>query len=270
MTEQFIKYLSQNDQEKSLLQRFALLGKSEVKDAFFNDLIQLAEPEIWVTPESGYSYDILFSYFHNTFEKAAKDGLILFSQNEDFACFNTGLLTTNGEDVIALFNKFANKYCSYHLFGFRKESDRQIMENFCETPKVVQYFENPEKIYFNPNFEVIKNLDHILDDNFDRFPEVLRDKGKVHIKSLLIHALDLTIKRCQRNYRIAVPQYYLEKITYLLPVDLDGHKMALAVEEINKRYRANTIFTLDMAYKNARLLMKPEADWLDIRNKNEK
>ena len=38
--------------------------------------------------------------------------------------------------------------------------------------------------------------------------------------------------------------------------------MSVAVEKINERYRVNTIFTLEMAYKNAKLLMKPEADWL--------
>lgn len=79
-------------------------------------------------------------------------------------------------------------------------------------------------------------------------------------------ALDLTLKRCQRNYRIAVPQYYNDKITYLLPIQLDQTKMALAVEDVNSCwYRVNTIFTLEMAYKNARLLMKPEADWLEIK-----
>ena len=52
---------------------------------------------------------------------------------------------------------------------------------------------------------------------------------------------------------------------YLLPINLDGTNMALAVEKINQRYRANTIFTIEMAYKNARLLMKPEADWLELK-----
>lgn len=45
--------------------------------------------------------------------------------------------------------------------------------------------------------------------------------------------------------------------------------MSLAVEEVNNRYRANTIFTLEMAYKHARLLMKPEADWLTLGTKKE-
>ena len=52
-------------------------------------------------------------------------------------------------------------------------------------------------------------------------------------------------------------------------MNLDGYLMSVAVEEINGRYRVNTIFTLEMAYKNARLLMKPEADWLIMATKKE-
>lgn len=44
--------------------------------------------------------------------------------------------------------------------------------------------------------------------------------------------------------------------------------MAVAVEYINERYRVNTIFTLEMAYMNARLLMKPEVDWISSVTKN--
>ena len=153
--------------------------------------------------------------------------------------------------------------------GFRKNSDWEFMNNFSKTPDVVSYFSDPSKIYFNPKFELIKNLDHILDDNLDRFPEDLKNKGAKYINALLTHALDLTVKRCERNYRIAVPQYYKGKITYLLPVELDGHLMSLAVEDVNGRYRVNTIFTIEMAYKNARLLMKPEADWLTPATKKE-
>ncbi|HEL2324901.1 TPA: DUF3825 domain-containing protein, partial [Streptococcus suis] len=117
-------------------------------------------------------------------------------------------------------------------------------------------------IYFDPNRELIKNLDHILDDNMDRFDIELQNKGKFYIHALLNNALDLTITKCKRNYRIAVPQYYKGKVTYLLPVTIDNQLMSVAVESINGRYRVNTIFTLEMAYKNARLLMKPEVDWI--------
>lgn len=248
-----------------LIYRFCFMGKGESKIKYFQELSELAETEKWHSDQENKNYDILINYITYTFDKAAKDDLVLFSDDKKYAAFNTGLLTENGEDIICMFNEFASSDdFSYHMMGFRKESDICFCENFSETPKVVTYFSDPERIYFNPNLSLVKNLDHILDDNFDRFPSELKAKGKLYILALLESSLNLTIKRCKRNYRIAVPQYYNDEITYLLPINLDGHKMALAVKAVKGRYRVNTIFTLTMAYKNARLLMKPESDWLTI------
>ena len=96
----------------------------------------------------------------------------------------------------------------------------------------------------------------------DRLVIELQNKGKIYIHALLNNALDLTITQCKRNYRIAVPRYYKGKMTYLLLVTIDNQIMSVAVESINGSYRVNTIFTLEMAYKNARLLMKQEVDWI--------
>ena len=263
MNEKLKKMLT-SDETSTLLFRFAYIGKKEEQIKYLAELANLAEKEIWTSPD-GKDYDILLNYLQYTFDKAAKDDLVYFTPNDDYAAFNTGLLTENGEDIICMFNKFTgSQKFAMHLYGFKKESDYEFLNNFAETPPVVTYFDNPEKIYFDPNKKVVKNLDHILQDHTDRFSDELKNKGKLYISALLSSALDLTLKRCKRNYRIAVPQYYNDEITYLLPVNLDGHKMALAVGYVNNRYRVNTICTLSMAYKNARLLMKPEADWLAL------
>ena len=265
MTKDLNEYLNNDKDSKELIWKFAFLGKEESLNLKLNELADLAEPENWTTTNSPKPYDILNTYISYMFSKAFELGkeYLLVNNDETYSCFNTGLLTPNGEDIICMFNQFesSNEY-HWHLCGFKKESDWLFLENFNCTPKVPHFFENPADKYFNPNKEIIKNMDHILDDNFDRFEQVLQEKGKASLSSLLNTALELTIRKCKRNYRIAVPQYYKNKITYLLPVNLDGILMALAVENINDRYRVNTIFTLDMAYKSARVLMKPEVDWL--------
>lgn len=264
------KYLNKEKDTTELIWKYAFLGNNTVRETKLDELAELAENENWTSTSSKRKNDILYSYFTHTFERAANEDLVLINETETYSCFNTGLLTENGEDIICLFNKFENSPdYTWHLHGFRKESDWDIMTNFTETPKVVSYFSDPSSIYFDPSINIVKNLDHILDDNIERFPQDLQDKGSQFINIMLSHALDLTVKRCQRNYRIAVPQYYKSKITYLLPVNLDGTIMSVAVEEVNNRYRVNTIFTLEMAYKNARLLMKPEADWLMVATKKE-
>ena len=61
---------------------------------------------------------------------------------------------------------------------------------------------------------------------------------------------------------------YLGKIMFLLPVyihinDEKTITLAIAIEKNeNGTYRANTIFDLDTAYKKARLVTKPESNWL--------
>ena len=82
-------------------------------------------------------------------------------------------------------------------------------------------------------------------------------------------------KKVTANYKIAVPQYYNQKIQLLLPLCLvnpDRPDLALVVtknEEYNY-YQGHTCLTLDMAYNNARLIAKPESNWLLLDNQKKK
>lgn len=88
------------------------------------------------------------------------------------------------------------------------------------------------------------------------------------MKTLLVGVIEEAKLKIKRNLRLVVPQFYKNEIMYLVPVQipkLDGNyeTMALAVEKTaTNQYRANTIFTKEMAYEKARLLMKPESNWL--------
>lgn len=84
---------------------------------------------------------------------------------------------------------------------------------------------------------------------------------------MLSGTLKETQQRIKRNMRLAIPQFYKNKIMFLVPLNIPVGEntyetMALAVEKINNQYRANTIFTKEIAYEKARLLMKPESNWL--------
>lgn len=259
------EYLAEDKQSDEIIWRFAFLGKQDTLNAKLKELSEIAEDENWTSSNSNKENNILYSYIMHTFSRAFELGheYVVINEDETYASFNTGLLTENGEDIVCLFNRFdSSQEYFWHLYGFRKVSDWDFLNQFEVTPKVPHFFSNPADIYFDPNKELIKNMDHILEDNFDRFDVELQNKGKTYINALLNNALDLTITKCKRNYRIAVPQYYKGKVTYLLPVTIDSQLMSVAVESINGRYRVNTIFTLEMAYKNARLLMKPEVDWI--------
>jgi len=87
-------------------------------------------------------------------------------------------------------------------------------------------------------------------------------------KNRLKDAIDLSIKRIRWNFKTAIPQYYprVRKLNLLLPICLvsdDRVDMALAVEKTESgNYLAHTILPLNWAYKNARLICRPDSDWL--------
>lgn len=71
----------------------------------------------------------------------------------------------------------------------------------------------------------------------------------------------------RRNYKIAVPQYFITEgtIQLLIPLCLaaqDVADLAIVVEDYGNMYRASTCLTLDQAMNNARLLARPDRDCL--------
>src|SRR5690625_1314092 len=106
------KYLNKEKETQELIWKFAFLGKNRDREKKIEELAEMAEKENWTSSHSGWKNDILYSYFTHTFNKAARDTLILISDTEEYSCFNTGLLTDNGEDIICIFNRFekSNEY----------------------------------------------------------------------------------------------------------------------------------------------------------------
>ena len=88
------------------------------------------------------------------------------------------------------------------------------------------------------------------------------------IKFRFSEALDLSLRRIDWNYRTAIPMYYPRnnKISLLIPlclVDDDVIDLALVVEKTNSgNYLGHTILPLPWAYSNARLITRPDSDWL--------
>src|SRR5207245_2627370 len=85
-------------------------------------------------------------------------------------------------------------------------------------------------------------------------------------------AVDLSIKRVSWNFKTAIPTYYppVKRLQLLLPVCLltdERVDLALAVEKTpSKSYLGHTVLPLDWAYNNARLVCRPDSDWLSPQN----
>jgi hypothetical protein len=81
-------------------------------------------------------------------------------------------------------------------------------------------------------------------------------------------AVEDSLKKVHWNYKTAIPMYYPKdrKVNLLLPlclVDDEKANVALVVERTNSgKYQAHTILQLEWAYQNARLICRPDSDWL--------
>jgi hypothetical protein len=134
-------------------------------------------------------------------------------------------------------------------------------------PDVANFFDKPELLLFNPKCDLIPDIDHIIKDNLSRFPSHLQQADEAELRRQITGAIDDVKKRVRTNYKIAVPQYYDGKIQLLLPLWLTSGSpnpdLALVVHKLNdKIYTARTCLTLKMAYNNARLIVKPQSNWL--------
>ncbi|MDO5335598.1 MAG: DUF3825 domain-containing protein [Coriobacteriia bacterium] len=124
--------------------------------------------------------------------------------------------------------------------------------------------------------DALEKLDQAQDEDakkrvYDSLREIVEDDAR--IKRRLINRLDDAIKLAQKrvewNFRTAVPAFFPtgDSMSLLLPLDLteDGQPdVALVVELMESgAYIGQTILTMKMAYNNARLICRPDSDWLN-------
>lgn len=234
--------------------------------AKIEELKNLAMPEDWDYKKNPLGTNpILENYIKHTFKKLEQEGKVLVQG--DYAVFNTGLVTSFQEEIFALFQK--NKRTGsqpWFFLGWRKHSERDLMR-FSSLPDVANYFDNPADLLYDTDIELRLNINHIIDDNLSRFPASYQTMDKYQVGTILQGTIDDAKRRIRRNYKTAVPQFYNGKIQLLLPLCLTSKAdadLALVVEKENGVYRASTCLTLDMAINNARLIAKPDNEWLKV------
>lgn len=222
-------------------------------------LSKVAAPEIWSNdtyPNNG----MLANYMVHTFEKLKSEQNIITTK--DYGLFNTGLFTKYYDPIYA-YQSGTNPVeflTSYKLGGLGIE----------KYPERANYFEHPELLLFDWHYKINIYYEHILDDpdNRKRIPKEILERDD--IINTLNGSIDTMKKRVSANYKLAIPQYFGGQIQLLLPLCLrsdDIPDLALVVTKAGRTYQGHTCITLDMAYNNARLIAKPESNWLSAKNK---
>lgn len=129
-------------------------------------------------------------------------------------------------------------------------------------------FENCPKDFTLTNVENLNNAEQ--DEYYKNLAKAIVNDTKTYrnITNRFKDALELALKRIEWNFKTAIPMYFptLNKMSILLPlalVDDENVDIALVVEKTESgNYLGHTILPLEWAYSNARLVCRPDSDWL--------
>ena len=220
-------------------------------------------------------FPILQNYLNHTFLRLQEEGKIFFAPDEKHAVFNTGLLTPDEKEIFALFKKNnfdkEGEVPDWVSKGFFDSYAPQLAPYRQFLPDVASYAKDASDYVLDTSFDIDVNIGHILDDeeNKLRLPEILRNN-----RTLALAAIEGATKflkqKVIRNYKIAIPQWYTaeKRIQLLLPLCLvspEKADLALVADKdaAGRVYRIRTALRMDMAYSNARLITRPDREWLD-------
>lgn len=250
--------------------------------AFFPDiddaleaLAKLARPEPW-----GPNRSLLRNYLDYTVHQLLREGKLVegIDHGEPVAAFNTGLLTDDTRPIFGFLstNKVDPSRSSVEdpqrwFFGRWAVSSDLVMKHFDRTPERARYWkESPGELLFNPDWQVEVRVEHIVDDNVERFPRLLQ--GLPHLRRhALTGAVADALKEIEADPHLAVPAYHFDthSVSLLFPLRLihgASVDVALVVGPFGeRRYAAWTVYPLDWAYRAARLIKAPSVEWLGPR-----
>lgn len=219
----------------------------------------------------GQNYPILTNYLNYTFLRAQTQELIRYTDDGNYACFNTGLQTPEEKDIFATFfrNKQYQKYSApqWTFYTFA-ESYSDKLKQFEPMPDIPTYITDPSDLIYDLNYgDIDVNYKHMIEKNRERLPNQLQNSERLALVALS-GAISSLKERIRRNYKICIPHWFENKIQLLLPLNLTSDTqadLALVVDKDKerKRYFARTVLTMDMAYIDARLITRPDRDWLN-------
>jgi hypothetical protein len=237
-------------------------------NAQMKSLAEKALPEKWNFKKKD-NYFILKNYLNYTFKKLQEENKVI--ETDKYCVFNTGLfshyykpiyvygeinLKASDEDIIQ----------KWFFKGFKDEYELEKLDLETNPPERADYFSDPNRLIFNWHNKVIVNNEHILDDlnTSKRLPESIKNSDTP--LETLNGVIDKAIERIKANYKLAVPHYYKNKIQLLVPLCFgkdETPSVALVLDQLkNGNYLATTCLSMEMAYIDARLIARPESNWL--------
>jgi hypothetical protein len=204
-----------------------------------------------------------------------------YSEDQDWICFNTGLQNSFGSDLVAIFqrNKPRENPSSTLAAGPKQDwvfkachapNDSQYRTKFgASVPELASYCKDSRDYVFDTSYNLDKDVfDHLFDRAKDRAG--LPNAPDEVVRNYLRGAIENLIPKIKRNYKVAIPVYYVEekRMQLLLPFFSASNANDISCflverDDSTRCYRLKTIFDLDQAYFSARLITRPDREWLN-------
>ena len=115
----------------------------------------MAQPEIWTYKNTrNRSIPHFAKLFLFTYNRLSEENKIITSEDKEYRCMNTGLLTIYDQEIIALFKKSSKRWTALVFGRFFKETDKQFTMHFSQIPQLASYFDNVKDLIYDSSLEL--------------------------------------------------------------------------------------------------------------------
>lgn len=194
--------------------------------------------------------------------------------DRNWTCFNSGLQDKHSSDLICIFEKYrgagTNPVSDWVYKGTETARSPVFRQHFgTRPPKLALYSNDSRDFVFNTDYALETDIfDHMFDRAKERsgFPVDATDES---VRNYLRGAIENLIPKIRRNYKTAIPVYYVteQRMQLLLPFHssngADVSCFLVERDDANRCYTIKTILDMDQAYFSARLITRPDKDWLN-------
>jgi len=261
----------EQDKRNGLLENYLFYTYARLKD---ENKISTSQDKLyacWNTGLVDYRYEPIYCYM------TRKDTKNRWWTFQDFCVNGEDMGKEMGRNISempkpAMYFKEGNLLCQPNENNLSVDRDHIIREHPSRLPLEWLKQMLPEEAEWQPNE---------TSDQYDKRISALLPKGSpsnLFLQVLLKQTIDESIKRSQWNYKTAIPYYdpNNKRMGWFLPLcqrvtkDINGKRTtildpfaALVVSKGNSgRFQGETIYRLSWAYRCARLVCRPDSDWL--------
>lgn len=210
-------------------------------------------------------------------EQGSPGEYFALSADKAWTAFNTGLQNVHGADLLATFERYIQREGApdrvtpdWVFKGCYAPSDRHYRDHFgMNVPEIAWYSKDSRDFIFDTQYELERDVfDHLFERAKERAG--LPTASDEVVRNYLRGSLENLLPKIKRNYKLAIPIWYVEekRMQLLLPFASASNTNDVSCFLVDRQdatasYQLKTIYDLDHAYLAARLITRPDREWLN-------